>query len=60
MVKNVPIFNAGVEVNKSGGTQVTFSNPDGGRILCSRWREMYLEKDPLEEIIESGFYAPTT
>ena len=38
VLKHIPIFNAGVEGNESGGTQVTFPNPDDVRILCSMWR----------------------
>ena len=40
--------------------QVEFMNPKDGWITCSRWRELRLKKDPLEEIIEAGFFASTT
>ena len=60
MVKNLPIFNAGGEDNKTGGTQVTSTNPGDGWIPGLSWRELLLKKDPLEEITEAGFCAPTT
>ena len=55
-----PMFNSRGEGNEAGGTQVTFPNPEDGWIPGSRWREMRLNKDPLEEIIEVVFRTPTT
>ena len=60
VVNNLPIFNAGGEGNKAGGTQVAFTNPEDGRIPGLRWKELRLNKDPSEEITEAGFCAPTT
>ena len=50
MANNLPIINDGGEVNEAGGTLVTFPNPEDGWIPGSRWRELCLKKDLLEEI----------
>ena len=60
VVKNLPIINYGVEGNEVGSIQVTFTNPEDGWIPGSKWREMHLKKDPLEEIPEEIFCAATT
>ena len=60
MLKNLPIFNAGGEVNEAGGIQFAFPNPEDGWIPGSRWRDLRLKKDLLEEITEARFCAPTT
>ena len=48
VVKKLPIFNAGGEVNKSGGMKVIFPNPKGGWIRGLRWRYIRLKRDTLE------------
>ena len=60
VVKKLPIFNAGGEVNKSGGMKVIFPNPEDIWITGWRWRDMRLKKDPLDGITEAGFLVPTT
>ena len=58
VVNNPPTINDEGEVNEERGTHIKFTNPKGGCIPGSRWRELRLNKDPLEEIIEAGFCAP--
>ena len=59
VTNNLPTINSGGEVKKLGDTQATFTNPEYGWIPGPRWRGVSLKKDPLEEIIEAGFCAPT-
>ena len=58
--KNLTIFNDGGEGNEAGSTQVEFPNPEDVWIPGSRWRELRLNKDSMEEITEAVFFAPST
>ena len=53
--KNLTIFNDGGEGNEAGSTQVEFPNPEDVWIPGSRWRELRLNKDSMEEITEAVF-----
>ena len=59
VVNNLPILNARGEINEACGTQVKFTNYEDRSIPSSRWRKLRLKKDPLEEITEAIFHAPT-
>ena len=60
VVKILPMINYVGEGKKMGGIQVTFTNTEDGWIPGSKWIEMCLNKDPMEEIPEEVFCAATT